>query len=163
MLTVGLERVKDLSVSADRRFGKSMAATMLSAYYDKSCDSGKLFSHLEIAKDESYAQNLNQYDVIFLNVQKFLRKAGEPKNLVRYMEDKVLSEIKCRYGRFIDKNEVSLPDALEAVYANDNSANKGFVFIIDEWDCIFRVAKDDTRAQETYLDFLGSFQRQNLC
>ncbi len=115
---------------------------------------GKLFSHLEIAKDESYAQNLNQYDVIFLNVQKFLRKAGEPKNLVRYMEDKVLSEIKCRYGRFIDKNEVSLPDALEAVYANDNSANKGFVFIIDEWDCIFRVAKDDTRAQETYLDFL---------
>ena len=74
--------------------------------------------------------------------------------MVRYMEDKVLSEIKCRYGRFIDKNEVSLPDALEAVYANDNSANKGFVFIIDEWDCIFRVAKDDTRAQETYLDFL---------
>ncbi len=143
-----------ICVSRPRRFGKSMAATMLSAYYDKSCDSGKLFSHLEIAKDESYAQNLNQYDVIFLNVQKFLRKAGEPKNLVRYMEDKVLSEIKCRYGRFIDKNEVSLPDALEAVYANDNSANKGFVFIIDEWDCIFRVAKDDTRAQETYLDFL---------
>ena len=40
-----------ICVSRPRRFGKSMAATMLSAYYDKSCDSGKLFSHLEIAKD----------------------------------------------------------------------------------------------------------------
>ncbi|MCF0184527.1 MAG: AAA family ATPase, partial [Bacteroidaceae bacterium] len=35
-------------VSRCRRFGKSMAAEMLSAYYDKSCDSRELFRGLEI-------------------------------------------------------------------------------------------------------------------
>ena len=40
-----------LCVSRPRRFGKSMAAAMLSAYYDKSCDSRELFQNLEIAKE----------------------------------------------------------------------------------------------------------------
>ena len=30
----------------------------------------------------------------------------------------------------------------------------GFIFIIDEWDCIFREAPEDKQAQKAYLDFL---------
>ena len=37
-------------VSRPRRFGKSMAANMLSAYYSRECDSEKLFEGLEISK-----------------------------------------------------------------------------------------------------------------
>ena len=29
-----------------------------------------------------------------------------------------------------------------------------FVFVIDEWDCIFRVKENDTKAQKKYLNFL---------
>ena len=36
-------------VSRPRRFGKSFAAQMLCAYYDKSCDSHSLFEKLEIS------------------------------------------------------------------------------------------------------------------
>lgn len=143
-----------LCVSRPRRFGKSMAANMLSAYYDRSCDSQSLFNSLNIAKDTSYTQHLNQYDVIFLNIQKYLRKAGKPKDLVSYMENKILTEIKETYGELIHQNENSLPDALETIYSKSQNKNKGFVFIIDEWDCIFRVAKNDIEAQECYLDFI---------
>jgi len=143
-----------ICVSRPRRFGKSMAATMLSAYYDRSCDSSELFQGLEIAKDKEYQKHLNQYDVIFLNIQKFLRKAGKSKNLVHYIEEKVLSELKEVYGGWIKAEETSLPDALESIFKKDDRPNKGFVFIIDEWDCIFRTAKEDTDAQEAYLDFL---------
>lgn len=52
--------------SRPRRFGKSITADMLTAYYSKGCDSRKLFSTLEISKDASYEQNLNRYDVIHL-------------------------------------------------------------------------------------------------
>ena len=52
--------------SRPRRFGKSITANMLTAYYSKGCDSRKLFSTLEISKDASYEQNLNRYDVIHL-------------------------------------------------------------------------------------------------
>jgi len=43
---------------------------------------------------------------------------------------------------------------LEAVYAVDDNPDKGFVFIVDEWDCIFREAKNDIESQKEYLNFL---------
>ena len=58
-------RQKFLCVSRPRRFGKSMAADMLTAYYSKGCDSRELFSSLEIAKDENFEEHLNKYDTIF--------------------------------------------------------------------------------------------------
>ena len=38
-------------VTRSRRFGKTLAAKMLCAYYDHSCDSRSLFEDLEIASD----------------------------------------------------------------------------------------------------------------
>ena len=60
--TLGTKR-KLTCVSRPRRFGKSYAAQMLCAYYDKSCDSDALFANLKIAKDSSYKKHLNQHDV----------------------------------------------------------------------------------------------------
>ena len=59
-------------VSRPRRFGKSMALEMLSAYYGRGCDSRKLFAGLKIEGDSSFEEHLNQYDVIYLNMQQFL-------------------------------------------------------------------------------------------
>ena len=61
-----------ICVSRPRRFGKSVAADMLAAYYDRSVDSFALFEHLEISSQKSYGIHLNQYDVIKLNMQEFL-------------------------------------------------------------------------------------------
>lgn len=130
-----------------------MAAEMLLAYYDRSCDSSHLFRNLKIAESPSYSEHLNQYDVIFLNIQQFLRKCDNISTLPHYLENKVLSEIREIYPDLIHAEEDNLPDALSAVYANSPRCH-GFVFIIDEWDCIFRVAKENTAAQKTYLDFL---------
>ena len=63
---------KYICVSRPRRFGKSMAANMLAAYYDRSESTEELFKNLSISKDDSYKENLNQYDVIKINMQEFL-------------------------------------------------------------------------------------------
>lgn len=55
-------RQKFLCVSRPRRFGKSMAADMLAAYYDRGEDSAPLFHSLKISNAASYQQHLNQYD-----------------------------------------------------------------------------------------------------
>ena len=65
-------REKLTCVSRPRRFGKSYAAQMLCAYYDKSCDSRALFEDLEIAKEPSFEQHLNQYDVFDLDMTWFI-------------------------------------------------------------------------------------------
>ena len=44
---------KNLCVSRPRRFGKSMAADMLVAYYSKGCDSEELFTGLKIRDRKS--------------------------------------------------------------------------------------------------------------
>ena len=59
-------------VSRCRRFGKSMAAKMLAAYYDSSCDSRALFSDLEIAKDPTFERHLNKYRVIYLDMTDYV-------------------------------------------------------------------------------------------
>ncbi len=151
-----------ICVSRPRRFGKSMTAAMLSAYYDKSCDSSELFERLEIAGDPSFREHLNHYDVIFLNIQQFLRKAGSPENLVPHMESRVLTELKKTYPERIDQDESSLPDALTDLYRTDTGSHRGFLFIIDEWDCIFRVEKENTAAQKAYLDFLRDLFKDRI-
>ena len=62
-------RQKFLCVSRPRRFGKSMAADMLAAYYDRGEDSSSLFASLKISGAASYHVHLNQYDVIKVNMQ----------------------------------------------------------------------------------------------
>ena len=148
------KRKRFICVSRPRRFGKSMAAEMLSAYYDRSCDSGELFQNLEIAKDKTFHQHMNAYDVFFLNVQQFLSGAGSVNKLVEYLQAEVLKELREIYGEYIPADETRLSSSLAAIYSRDKSHNKGFIFIIDEWDCIFREAKDAKDAQRAYLDFL---------
>ena len=56
---------KFLCVTRARRFGKSIAAKMLNAYYDESVDSRSLFVDLKIASDPSFEEHLNKYPVIW--------------------------------------------------------------------------------------------------
>ena len=55
--------------SRPRRFGKSITANMLTAYYSKGCDSQDLFAELKISEASDFKKHLNQYDVIHLDIQ----------------------------------------------------------------------------------------------
>ena len=144
-------RQQFICVSRPRRFGKSMAAEMLAAYYSQGCDSHEMFQGLEIAKYPSFEEHLNQYNVLFLNMQRFLSRAGSAKDVPAYLQSVVLEELKDTYGELIKVSENSLSCALERIFAD---RQKGFIFIIDEWDCIFREKQEDKTAQIVYLDFL---------
>ena len=61
-------------VTRCRRFGKSMAAKMLCAYYDHSVDSRSLFADLQIANDPSFDKHLNKYPVISLDMTYFVTR-----------------------------------------------------------------------------------------
>lgn len=150
---IGKEK-RFICVSRPRRFGKSMAANMLCAYYSRDCDSEELFRDLNIADEPDFHQHLNRYNVIMLNIQQFLRKAADLRQLPQVIEKSVLSELREKYPDYVAADETSLPDALTQIHAKENRADKGFIFILDEWDCMFRERKEDNAAQKVYLDFL---------
>ena len=151
---------KFICISRPRRFGKSITAEMLSAYYDSSVDSHPLFFKLKIAVDSSFEQNINKYDVLFFNIQSFLSRSDCALNMVEYLEFRVIQELAERYPDLGLESDPHLTSALEKIYSVHR---KGFVFIIDEWDCIFREYKQDKEAQEIYLDFLRDMLKDKSC
>ena len=144
---------KLICVSRPRRFGKSIAARMLCAYYDCTCKSGELFDSLEIAKTKKYRKHMNKYNVIYLDISGIIslmiRKEIPLKNITRFIASEVRNEIVESYPTLAHFDDVS-DCILECV----NETEKKFVFIIDEWDAVIREAKDDTATQKVYLDLL---------
>lgn len=70
-------------ISRPRRFGKSYAAKMLTAYYDCSCDSHHLFDDKKISKTRDYQEYLNRYNVIYLDITSFISEAKAQNQSLR--------------------------------------------------------------------------------
>ena len=102
--------------SRPRRFGKSMTADMLSAYYSRGCDSKKLFQGLEIAEDPDFEKHLNKYNTIFINVQEFLSRTNGTNKLTDRIQKIVLQDIQNEYPEidYFDKDDLS--ESMQDVY-----------------------------------------------
>ena len=149
---------KNMCVSRPRRFGKSMAADMLVAYYSKGCDSKELFSERGIGKEESFQIHLNKHNVIRLDVQQFLFHKSHLDIFIDKMQEAVLKELRAEFGDCFEVDQYGLSGVLKQLYA---CMGMRFIFIIDEWDCVFRIAKERVEVQKEYLDFLrGLFKGQ---
>ena len=137
--------------SRPRRFGKSYAANMLAAYYSKGADSEKMFSGLEISKDVNFKKHLNKYDLIHIDIQWFLANCVEADNVVDFVTDSVLGELRAIYPEALPPEVSRLPDALSRI--KDRTGQK-FIVIIDEWDVLIRDVATDNKAQDDYITFL---------
>lgn len=143
--------------SRPRRFGKTMAVTMLAAYYSKGCSSEKLFAGFMIGRDPFFKKHLNQYNVIFLDIQWMYGNALEEMKrnssveVVSYIQEQVIAELKKEYPEYVKETDISLPSVL----ANINALTKEqFIIIIDEWDCLFREDKNNEKLQKEYINLL---------
>lgn len=142
---------KYICMSRPRRFGKSVTANMLAAYYSRGCDSGELFSPYKIASHESFALHRNQYNVLFLNMQEFLSRAKSMENMLEFMQGRVLRELRREYPKVDFYDPEDMIGCMQDIY---EEYKVPFVIIIDEWDCIFREYQMDAESQRQYLDFL---------
>ncbi len=137
-------------VSRSRRFGKSVAAKMLCAYYDQSCDSRHLFTDLEIAHDPSFEKHLNKYPVIFLDMTNFT---------TRFKDDSIMGHVQKELKEDIHEAYPDVPvkdddDLMAYLIRITDSTHQPFIFIIDEWDAICREFKTGTHAMDEYVSWL---------
>ncbi len=142
---------KFICVSRPRRFGKSMAANMLTAYYSRGCNSEEMFSKLKISRADTFEKHLNKYNVIHINVVNFLSESQNMDEMIEFVEEDLIDELKNEYPDIRYPKRQNLIKIIAAIFSQTNIP---FIFIIDEWDCIFREHQNDTDAQKKYLDFL---------
>lgn len=137
-------------VSRCRRFGKSMAAKMLCAYYDQSCDSRSLFADLKISADPSFEQHLNKYPVIFLDLSDFVTRYKD-ESIVEKIDTKLKKDVQEAFSDVPLNEDDDLMDYLVRIVA---AKKHQFFFIIDEWDAICREFEPETKVMDAYVDWL---------
>lgn len=101
--------------SRPRRFGKSITADMLTAYYSRGCDSEQMFTGLEISRADGFRDHLNKYDVIHLDVQWCIDPAGSPGKCGFLYKKSVIDELKETYTGILPDAISSLADALSCI------------------------------------------------
>ena len=150
-----------LCVTRPRRFGKTFVAKMLTAYYDRSCDSESLFAPFKISKSPSFRKHLNQYHVLRLDATRYISNKTTylmdgkriPKvDLVQTMESAILAELLAEYPEAADKSSELLTVLNHIV----STTGVKFIVILDEWDAFLREFPDNDDLKDSYLLFLRS-------
>lgn len=137
-------------VSRCRRFGKSLAAKMLNAYYDHSCDSRQLFEGLQIIKDASFEEHLNKYPVIYLDMTDFVARIKD-ESIVETIDKELKADVQKAYPQVIVEDTDDLMTSLVKI---TEATDDNFIFIIDEWDAICREFQPGTQAMDAYVTWL---------
>ena len=140
-----------MCVSRPRRFGKSMAMDMLSAYYGRKTDAENLFKGLKISHDESYDRHINKYDVLKINMQDFLSVTHSVDDMLKMLCEYITDDFSIECKDIIFRDKSNIVRVMQDVFM---STGRPFVILIDEWDCLFREFTQDKEAQKKYLDFL---------
>lgn len=144
---------KYVSVSRPRRFGKTMAADMICAYYDRTADSRALFAgcKLGLADEDGWDKYLCQFDVIRVVMTDFFKKGTAIDDALGRIQKLIVRDLSKVYPEvdFFDTDDIL--QSLQDVYSEKKTQ---FVIVVDEWDAIFREYKEDKEGQKKYLDFL---------
>ncbi len=137
--------------SRPRRFGKSITANMLTAYYSKGCNSRQMFDGKKICQDSTFSAHLNRYNVIHFDVQWCRTNVKSAEETIDYIEKNIIQELHQLYPEVDLLHMHSLPDVLAFI---NNVAGQKFIIIIDEWDALIRDDAQNMKVQERYIDFL---------
>ena len=151
-------REKFLCISRPRRFGKSMAGNMISAYYSKGCDSRELFKDLKIAQDKSFEDHLNKLNVINIDLNAIYNN-NKGKDIVAIINKRLRDEFIEEFPNIKFDEDDNLEYCMMKVYAKTSET---FVVIFDEYDVLVR-EKVSNEVFQSYIAFLnGLFKNSNL-
>ena len=146
-----------------RRFGKTITANMLTAYYSKGCDSSELFKNFKISKSPDYKKHLNKYDTISFNMNSFMVVKDE--NGDQFLDNLIstlCNDLKETYQEVFRDFPCKDNDLLGMLSTVAAVKSTQFVFIIDEWDLVFRKYPNNTQLQNDFITLLTLLFKSNF-
>lgn len=78
-----------ICITRPRRFGKTINANMLGAYYTIGYDSKYLFKGLKIEKSETFSEYLNKYHVIYIDFSQLPDSCDCFKDYISWIKDRL--------------------------------------------------------------------------
>lgn len=145
---------KYICITRPRRFGKTVIANMLSSFFSKDLDSGKVFDDLQIANAPEYREHLNRHDVIYIDCSVVPEGCHNYQEYIQNISQGIKADLAATYPDMILDVSKSLWDLLMEVCIHEDG--RRFMFIIDEWDMVFHLSWVSNEDREAYLLFLRS-------
>ena len=155
-----------IAVTRPRRFGKTVTAQMLLTYYTKGYANTNIFDNLKISNAKSYEEHLNKYDVIYIDMNTIeglfegysnqKQKIEGVNDLVDYLEYSIINELKSsnEFSEYLKKHQIENTGLLETLLAITLDLNSKFIFIMDEWDLVYREYRDNDVLQKKFNKLL---------
>ena len=157
-----------LAITRPRRFGKTVTAHMLSAYYSKGYVGQNIFDKLEIANKPSFAEHLNKYNVLYIDMNSIrddyiaytededLQVKGVT-SIVDYLQYSVIEELKenKEYANILSESrKVGKKNLSSALNEICNQTKEQFILIMDEWDLICREYRNEPELLEKFIEVM---------
>lgn len=142
-----------------RRFGKSVMADMVGAFFGKGSDSGGLFGHLQISEYEQYASHLNQHNVIFIDFSRMPEHCDSYQNYITRISEGLKEDILHEYSSLNLDESKAIWDILLKVF---QETRERFIFVMDEWDAVFHMPFISEEQKEEYLRFLKNLLKDQV-
>ena len=148
------EGANHICITRPRRFGKTVTANMISAFFSKAREASDIFDRLKISTSQNYSKYRNQYNVIHISLNDISRQCTTYEEYITRIEQRLVRDLKRAYPQAELDGEESAVDALMEIYT-ENSENR-FIFVFDEWDFLFHQPFVTEKEKREYLSYLRS-------
>lgn len=145
------KRNKYFCITRPRRFGKTVMANMLGAFFGTAVDSSHLFHGLEIARTPSYSSHLNRHRVIYIDFSEIPGNCTGYSQYIERIQCGINRDLAEEYSDFHIRTDGTTWDILTGIFQKTGDR---FLFIIDEWDAPFHMTMITEKDQKSYLLFL---------
>lgn len=146
-------------ITRPRRFGKSVMANMVGAFFGKSVDSSELFDFLAIAKHKNYKEHLNQHNVIYIDFSRMPENCNSYQAYISRIQSGLKEDLILEYPELPLDPAKAVWDNLQMIFEKNGQK---FIFVIDEWDAIFHKSFIKEEDKERYLEFLRNLLKGQI-
>lgn len=148
-----------ICITRPRRFGKTVMANMIGAFFGKGADAGEIFDNLKISKEKDYCQHLNQYNVIYIDFSKMPSGCTGYNEYISRIEERLKKDLIKEYPEAELCPKDTLWDMLEMIF--NEYGGERFIFVLDEWDCIFHKDFVTEKDKAGYISFLSNLLKDH--
>ncbi|MCD8396697.1 MAG: ATP-binding protein [Lachnospiraceae bacterium] len=161
---------KHICITRPRRFGKSVMAAMIGAFFSKNIDSSCIFDSLKIAQvsqenspeaaavDEEfdYREYMNQYNVIYINFIDAANENDTYSEFIGTIKEILQEDLREAFPEVHFRKKGTAIQDLRMIY---EQTQEKFILIFDEWDCIFHKSYTSNEDRKSYINWLAAMTK----
>lgn len=142
-----------ICITRPRRFGKTIMANMIGAFFGKGCSADAIFNGSKIATNTKYKAHINQYNTIFIDFSEMPEDCNSYQQYIHRIRKNLKDDLCIAYANLNLDPQDAIWDLLRKIFEHTGDR---FIFVLDEWDCIFHKSFITNADKQQYISFLSN-------